>query len=278
MRMADKQAHEINRKRIGPYLPGPYRNATRRRIARTLAARITAGLLLCLSAFGFGLGRADAAAQNGRSLPAHDVAASSSFIGMPPAEAPHAARVNFDGFSRSRNAQYVADWVVDSGDNRGMPFIIVDKTDARVFVFGADGRLRGAARALLGMARGDNSFPGAGNLKLSQMRPEEKTTPAGRFVASMGYNLHGKDVLWVDYDNGISLHRVLTDKPEERRLQRLATATPLDKRISHGCINVPAKFFDSVVKPAFTGTSGIVYVLPETYSIRQIFASYYEVR
>lgn len=251
---------------------------TRRRIARTIAARITAGLLLCLSAFGFCLGRAEAAAQNGRSLPAHDVAASSSFIGMPPAEAPHAARVNFDGFSRSRNAQYVADWVVDSGDNRGMPFIIVDKTDARVFVFGADGRFRGAARALLGLARGDNSFPGAGNLKLSQMRPEEKTTPAGRFVASMGYNLHGKDVLWVDYDNGISLHRVLTDKPEERRLQRLATATPLDKRISHGCINVPAKFFDSVVKPAFTETSGIVYVLPETYSIRQIFASYYEVR
>ncbi len=39
----------------------------------------------------------------------------------------------------------MADWVVDSGDNRGMPFAIVDKTDAKVFVFDADGRLRGAA-------------------------------------------------------------------------------------------------------------------------------------
>ena len=93
------------------------------------------------------------------------------------------------------------------------------------------------------------------------MRRDEETTPAGRFLASMGHNWNGKEVLWVDYSTGISLHRVLTDKPSERRLQRLATSTPLDKRISHGCINVRVKFFDSVVIPTFTGTSGIVYVL-----------------
>jgi len=50
--------------------------------------------------------------------------------------------------------------------------------------------------------------------------------------------------------------------------------TPLDKRISYGCINVPAKFFDNVVRPAFTGTNGIVYVLPETRLAREVFASY----
>src|SRR5471032_2029500 len=106
------------------------------------------------------------------------------------------------------------------------------------------------------------------------MRPEERTTTAGRFVAALGRNFGGKEILWVDYDSAISLHPVVTTKPEERRLQRLATPTPLDNRISYGCINVPAKFFDNVVRPAFTGTNGIVYVLPETRLPREVFASY----
>ena len=99
--------------------------------------------------------------------------------------------------------------------------------------------------------------------RLSDIRPEERTTPAGRFVASLGYNFKGKDVLWVDYKNAVSLHRVITNNPKERRLERLASPTPLDRRISYGCINVPANFFDNVVKPTFTRTHGIVYVLPE---------------
>ncbi len=171
----------------------------------------------------------------------------------------------------------MADWVIDSGDNRGMPFAIVDKTDAKVFVFDAHGRLRGAAPVLLGLARGDYPVLGIGDRKLSDISPEERTTPAGRFVASLGYNFSGKDVLWVDYKNAVSLHRVITNNPKERRLERLATPTPLDKRISYGCINVPAKFFDNVVKPAFTRTYGIVYVLPDTRSISEIFKSYYDV-
>ncbi len=191
--------------------------------------------------------------------------------------ASHPKRANFEGEHKSRNAQHVADWVVDSGDNRSMPFAIVDKVDAKVFVFYANGRLRGAAPALLGLARGDDSIPGIGNRKLSSIRPEERTTPAGRFVASLGYNFHGKDVLWVDYDGAVSLHRVVSTKPSERRLQRLATPTPLDNRISYGCINVPVKFFNNVVSPAFTGTNGIVYVLPETRSNNESFALYYDV-
>jgi hypothetical protein len=73
------------------------------------------------------------------------------------------------------------------------------------------------------------------------------------------------------------MHRVHTNKPQERRLQRLATPTPLDNRISYGCINVPVKFYENVVRPAFTGTNGVVYVLPETRSTREVFASYYDI-
>lgn len=168
----------------------------------------------------------------------------------------------------------MADWVVDSGDNRNLPFLIIDKVQARVFVFDAHGQLRGAAAALLGMAVGDDSVPGIGERKLSSIRPEERTTPAGRFVAALDRNLHGEEILWVDYDAAISLHRVVTSQPKERRAQRLATPTPLDNRISYGCINVPVKFYENVVSPAFTGTDGIVYILPETRSAREVFGSY----
>jgi hypothetical protein len=250
---------------------------------RSLAAIITKGLCLGLLAVGFTphqVAAADDAAQllnPSRSLSAHEVAAAHLSIETQPVVAPHPKRANFEREHKSQDAQHVADWVVDSGDNRGMPFVIVDKRDAKVFVFDADRRLRGAAPALLGVARGDDSIPGIGDRKLSDMRPEERTTPAGRFVASLGYNFHGKDILWVDYDGAVSLHRVITTNPTERRLQRLATPTPLDNRISYGCINVPVEFYNNVVSPAFTGTYGIVYVLPETRSIREIFPLYYEV-
>lgn len=188
-------------------------------------------------------------------------------------------RADFARERASKDARHIADWVVHSGDNhaaseRRLPFVIVDKQDARVFVFDANGRLSGAAPALLGQARGDSSVAGIGNRKLSSIRPEEKTTPAGRFVADLGGNMSGKDVLWVDYDGAVSMHRVVTSNPKERRLQRLATPTPRDNRISFGCINVPVTFFENVVRPAFTGTNGIVYVLPETMPAHKVFASY----
>lgn len=169
-----------------------------------------------------------------------------------------------------------ADWVIGSDDNSDLPFAIVDKVAAKVFVFFADGRLHGAAPVLLGLAVGDNAVPGIGNRPLSTIRPNERTTPAGRFVAAMDHNLHGKEILWVDYDLAVSIHPVVTSNSKERRLQRLATVTPLDNRISYGCINVPAKFFTDVVRPAFIGTSGIVYVLPETKPLDDIFETYTE--
>jgi len=67
---------------------------------------------------------------------------------------------------------------------------------------------------------------------------------------------------------------VIAGTPKERRAQRLASPSPDDNRVSYGCINVPVHFFDAVVKPAFTGTNGIVYVLPETRPARVVFGSY----
>jgi len=202
-----------------------------------------------------------------------DSAVSATHVTAPTPPA-NPGRANFAGERASRLAQQIADWVVDSNDNGTLPFVIVDKVEAKVFVFDADGKLRGAASALLGLAKGDHSVPGIGKRRMADIRPEERTTPAGRFVASLGRRASGEEILWVDYENSISMHRVINTNRSERRPERLASATALDKRISYGCINVPAKFYQQVLSPIFQKKYGIVYVLPEVRSAREVFSSY----
>lgn len=201
--------------------------------------------------------------------------------GLTPAKAARASssfrHADFKHDDVSQEARDTANWVVDSGDNHGMPFMIIDKKQARVLVFDANGQLGGTSSVLLGLAIGDNSAPGIGHRKLSSIQPQERTTPAGRFVASLARNLKGEEILWIDYNNAIALHPVVTSNPKEHRTERLASSNLQDKRISYGCINVPANFYRSYISPAFKGTNGVVYVLPETRPNRDVFASYYGV-
>jgi hypothetical protein len=183
------------------------------------------------------------------------------------------ATADFHGRTASIAVRRFAGWVVRSGDNRTLPFVIVDKTDARVFVFDDHGRLGSDAPALLGLARGDDSTPGIGDKPLSAIGASERTTPAGRYVAVIGRDLE-QDILWVDYAAALSLHRVIKGSPSEHRAQRLASPSPLDRRISYGCINVPASFYETAVKPAFIKAGGIVYILPETKPMAAVFSKY----
>lgn len=183
-------------------------------------------------------------------------------------------RASFGQETASGEVRKLADWIVDSRDNGGLPFVLVDKKGAKVFVFHADGALRGATPALLGSASGDQSAPGIGTRPLAEIRAEERTTPAGRFVASLGRNMGGGEILWVDYEAAISLHPVVTSNRKENRAGRLATASTLDNRISYGCINVPPQFFRKTVSAAFKQSDGIVYILPETREASALFGAY----
>jgi hypothetical protein len=192
-------------------------------------------------------------------------------------------KANFGSERFSPEAKHVADWVVHSGDNhadgdRKLPFVILDKKDARIYLFDAEGKLREAAPALLGLGIGDTSFAGIGDRSLSSIKPADRTTPAGRFVGFMGHAFvtnpkRAEDVLWVDYKGGVSIHRVVKSA---NRLKRMATPTPADNRVSFGCINVPVKFFEEAVRPTFKekDARGIIYVLPETKTARELFSSY----
>ena len=176
----------------------------------------------------------------------------------------------------SSEATYIANWVTDSRDNQNMSFVIIDKKNAKLLVFTADGRLIGAAPVLLGAMRGDDSVPGIGNRPIADVRPDERTTPAGRFVSEPGQNAGGESVIWVDYDAAVSMHRVRIVDPAQRRLERLATPTSDDNRISYGCINVPVAFFDEVLGPEFSARHGVVYVLPDIKPLREVFTTAYD--
>jgi hypothetical protein len=179
--------------------------------------------------------------------------------------------VDFSGVRASLPARQLAQWVLDSGDHEGHGFAIVDKKNARVFVFAPSGALQGASPVLLGAARGDDSVPGIGDRPITQVRPHERTTPAGRFLAEPGFNAHGEDILWVDYDAAVSMHRLRTVNAGERRAQRLASPRTDDNRISYGCINVPPAFYDEVLRPLFSTGNGVVYILPDIKPLRQVF-------
>ena len=171
-------------------------------------------------------------------------------------------------------AAQLAQWVAATGDNGGQPFVIVDKLAADVFVFAPDGSLQGSAPVLVGQTPGDDSATGVGDRDLSAISPEERTTPAGRFVASFGPASGRRTVLWVDYATAISLHPVIVTNPQEHRLERLRSPLAEDRRITYGCINVPTAFYQDVVLTAFAGGSGVVYILPETKPLQDVLPAF----
>jgi hypothetical protein len=169
------------------------------------------------------------------------------------------------------DARELANWIADTQDNASLDFIIVDKRRATVFVFDSAARLLGSSPVLLGAARGDETMPDVGSRPLALVRLHERTTPAGRFLAERGHNARSEDVVWVDYDAAVSMHRVRTTDPAERRLERLATPSVDDNRISYGCINVPVAFYERYIRPTFATRNALVYVLPEVKSLQQVF-------
>lgn len=187
--------------------------------------------------------------------------------------APHAVDVlEFAAQALSPDARYMARWVVHSGDNQGRPFAVVDKKGAKLFLFDAQGRLAASSPALLGMARGDHSVPGVGQLAPSRIPVAARTTPAGRFKTEPGRNTDGDDVIWFDYDAGLAIHRLRPGAAYDARKQRLAAGQPDAQRVSAGCVVVPGEFFDTAVRSMFGKRAGWVYVLPEMRSVREMFS------
>ena len=169
--------------------------------------------------------------------------------------------------------QVLANSVVKTHDSGRQPFAIIDKVQARLFVFQPDGRVQGSTPVLLGSAKGDDSVPGIGQRKIADIRLAERTTPAGRFVSQPGRNLQGEDLIWFKHSEGLAIHRLRPGGKLEQRAQRLASSTPQDNRISLGCVVVPVAFYHSVVAPVIGKSLSVVYVLPETLPVQALFGA-----
>lgn len=191
--------------------------------------------------------------------------------GAPALAAQQGAKADFRAHGASADVRFMANWVVETADHRGRPFAVVDKKEARLYVFNAEGRLSGSSVVLLGQAVGDASAEDVGeHTQDGQVPMSERTTPAGRFLSEPGRNLHGEAVVWVDYAAAFAIHRLRPGASLRSRKAKLASASPLDNRVSLGCVVVPVPFYEEVVQPALGRHRGVVYVLPETRSVRDM--------
>lgn len=172
----------------------------------------------------------------------------------------------------SVEGQRVADWIAASGDNRALPYAVIDKNTASLVLYDARGRPLDQVPVLIGIASGDVATPGVGNKKLAEIGPAEKTTPAGRFLAKFGYAAGRQRVLWVDYTNSVAIHPIPADAAKkERRRERMLSPASDDNRITFGCINVPRAFYGTSLRPLFQKKGGYVYVLPDTKPLEEVF-------
>ena len=161
--------------------------------------------------------------------------------------------------------QALAGRVLHSADHGHQPFAIVDKQAALLAVYRADGSLVAVSPALLGRDIGDSSVPGVGDrAQTGRLRPGDATTPGGRFVSSPGRNRAGEAVVWLDFSAAFAIHRLRPGAAQPDRARRLASVNPRDKRISAGCVVVPAAFYLAVVEPTLGHRPATVYVLPES--------------
>ena len=92
------------------------------------------------------------------------------------------AAPDFAGAPASEDARFAAEQVLGANDHRGLPFAIVDKRDARIYVFEPSGRLVGASAVLLGATLGDRVVADAALRIPGRPTLDERTTPAGRFA------------------------------------------------------------------------------------------------
>lgn len=172
---------------------------------------------------------------------------------------------------RSEAAGRVIAWIGSAGDNRLLPYIVIDKQQARAFLFDGKGKALADAPVLIGIASGDEATPGVGKKSLGELGPAEKTTPAGRFLAKFGWAAGRQRVLWVDYTTSVALHTIPPGHPKERRRERMLSPAADDNRITFGCINVPKAFYSGRVQPLFLKKGGYVYILPDTKSLEEVF-------
>jgi hypothetical protein len=168
---------------------------------------------------------------------------------------PHAATSSTQHVQRALAAaraswevRQLAQWVVQTQDHGLAPFVVVDKAQARIYAFAADGDLLASSDVLLGALRSDDAQAAA--------------TPAGRFTAQDRGGSVAR-LVWASPEAELELFGTRTHQTPGRSAWRLASDRTDDKRISDGSLHVAPEFFREHLA-RLRGHPSILYVLPET--------------
>lgn len=182
-----------------------------------------------------------------------------------------ASFVYFDQVPASSQLIKLTSWIIETGDNQNAPYLIIDKAHAQLLIFHSDGTLAATTPVLLGLAVGDKLALNTSQQTLAKIKPADRITPAGRFIMEFGHDLHGQDIVWIDYAASISLHRIFEGNAKERRRERMRSASSADNRISFGCINVSKEFYEKTIRHIFRESLGFAYIMPEENSLELPF-------
>lgn len=152
-------------------------------------------------------------------------------------------------------AKATLDHINETSDNGGRPFIIADKKAGKLYLMNAEGKVVDTAPALFGRDTSDaartDRATGAGKYDLTYNRDQRLPSGYEGSVQSFDTGTNGET---------FAIHRVIDIKGENRS-GRLESATARDNRITHGCINVPAEFYNKHLDGEL---GAVLYVLPET--------------
>jgi hypothetical protein len=154
---------------------------------------------------------------------------------------------------------------VASTDN--LPFMIVDKVNARVFLFDGQGRIKHNVRVAQACRRRRSDARHRAAPVVN--RPEGE--PRGRFVPSLDHRHPAKEIR-VDYDTALSHHAVVKGTARNAAQSWLAASASARKpnTISYGCINVPVPFCRHLV--SLQSANGIVYICRKPVRLRKFSA------
>ncbi|RQH06618.1 LPD38 domain-containing protein [Paraburkholderia dinghuensis] len=192
-----------------------------------------------------GIGIVAAAVALNHALPVHDARAASGHGDVTISARAHTA--GLEGRS-----DIVSQWVQRSGDNNGGGYVIADKGRGELYVMSPRGEVQETIPALFGAKAGDEAVPGetpAGAFRLDWSKAPD-TKAYGDSIQSFSSTDRGT----------FAIHRVLTGRPENREA-RLASGNAAQRRITNGCINIPADTYNRLFDRRF---SGKLYVVPET--------------
>ncbi len=153
--------------------------------------------------------------------------------------------------------------------------IIADKSNSMMYVMKGD-TLIAANPFLQGITR-DDQFPGGSMeaaYKLAVPTVRKMVSPAGKFPLTKTINDpdYGTSLTFAMYkDWRIAIHQVYLGAPEQRRQQRLDSASEKDNAITSGCLNVDKGFYFEVLDKLAISPNSFVYVIPNDVSLMHKF-------